>query len=1154
MTTNPHPQRTWFLQDEPLQDFDLQDQFSHKAYVRLLTTTIEELTPPFTLGLFGSWGIGKSSIVNDLTNNLNSNKAGTTAVTVDIWKYSDNSLRRQFLYDLQVGLRKAKELKASTDYVKEAYLERVEESTTQQKFSPRRLWILIPSFLSVFLLTLAAILILQEIDDPSILQAAIAAIFAPVALFLVSEITRAVVVVSTDTVTRPVHFSEDQFERTFLRMVKDTKCKKLVIIADNLDRCSHELVVDTLSTIKTFLEPQGAKCIFIIPCDDTAIRQHVKTVYKVFDNSGNSSIAFDSDAYVTEYLRKFFNGSIRIDPFLPEEIEPYLDHLLQQLKITQHMAASDIKEIIQMVGMLFHGNPRELKQLLNNLTSRYLTAKERELGPFPQINPPITDNVLFLAKVVALEMRFPDLYRKFTSDGTLFTEINDAVVGIDPAPEVLNSLQDTANWSLFSHFLRATPHIGAKNPKAFFQLKQSPQEVAIPDYAELESALRRGDDEYVLKAYAEGTPDSNFARSVVVARRISDWSTRGYDSYARSAIEIAATLYNQKKDSSAMLAQEATKTIATTRSLRNTLDQFQRHVNIFGILEEATPSHRTIIHDAYIQVFAGTATQEGNQTIQLQQALARLFVSHLSSLSSQQRESLKSTISDWGHRRPTLLEVFSSTPEARAVLIEPAAVVGAVQQLSIEDFARATVMRDGRRSYHPTFQALFRCQDFKDENLASEVAQKLGELAQGALEQDNVAASVVTPFIGEQLASIFDQCDVDHLVQYTATLRTLYDAAPPVRKTRIFSFMYRHFARLPDENKDEIMGTLTQDYVSSSSIEELCQLVTHHKDPLYRDAPWASFVDSLSQRWASVLDIVDAKNELSAIMAVLMPDDNDFVIDLAVGILKIHNIHQVVSLGVDVLSGLPKNNRGKGLAVPIFEEMLHLSANASSDEQEILLESILMNRSLHTKAYETKVDERVVELIDKGVAFQEVALTALETVYAIDGELLPRYITILRHLVDWFLKQSPDTPLQPLSLAWLERVIELREQILDRTSRMDRLARWLVDKQRMSLPLEERVGTARLLVSFGQLSEELLHEFVPALVNQSETASDESSRDMFGDILLDCYRVNGQHDGDVWRDLDDYRRRLATGDDAQKRLGRKLSTQMSSIRRAAAQA
>ena len=138
MTQASPPQRTWFLKDEPLSNLQGQDRSNHNAYVNLLVKAIRELTPPFTLGVFGSWGVGKSSIANDLGDKLAQNSSDTRTATIDVWKYSDDSLRRQFLFDLQQDLHRQKALPKDRDYVQEVYEEKTEERPGQQRFDITR--------------------------------------------------------------------------------------------------------------------------------------------------------------------------------------------------------------------------------------------------------------------------------------------------------------------------------------------------------------------------------------------------------------------------------------------------------------------------------------------------------------------------------------------------------------------------------------------------------------------------------------------------------------------------------------------------------------------------------------------------------------------------------------------------------------------------------------------------------------------------------------------------------------------------------------------------------------------------------------------------------------------------------------------------------
>jgi len=261
----------------------------------------------------------------------------------------------------------------------------------------------------------------------------------------------------------------------------------MVILIDNLDRCSNERVVETLSVVKTYLEPKGKKCIFVIPCDDAAIKQHIKTAYPILTASGDKT---GSEEYADEYLRKFFGTSIRISPFIQTEIEPYIADLLGRIRLTEKMSEDDVTRMVQLIGAAFTENPRRIKQFLNNLTAKYLLVIERETGPDRLISPPISDKLLFLAKVSVIEAKFEE-FAEFVADDNLYGEVNLALEpGKAGSEKANNILKKNPGLRLF---LLATRDITAPNPKAFFHLKQSTQETNIPNYNEFLNSVRAGD-------------------------------------------------------------------------------------------------------------------------------------------------------------------------------------------------------------------------------------------------------------------------------------------------------------------------------------------------------------------------------------------------------------------------------------------------------------------------------------------------------------------------------------------------------------------------------------------------------------------------------------------------------------------------------------
>ena len=1152
------PQRNWFLKDEPLSNLQGQDRFNHNAYVNLLVTAIRELTPPFTLGVFGSWGVGKSSIVNDLGNRLGQDNSDTRAVTIDVWKYSDDSLRRQFLFDLQKDLHRQKALPKDRDYVQEVYEEKTEERPGQQRFDITRLRALALPLILTFALTGVGIGLLLIWNIPIPFQALLAAFVPPFALYFVSEFSRSVVVVSKDVITRPVYFSEDQFERRFEEIVKDAKCSKLVIVVDNLDRCPHELVVDTLSAIKTFLEPKGErKCIFVIPCDDNAIRQHVKAAYRIFSDNHTNNGTPDNDKYTTEYLRKFFSGSIKIDPFLPEEIESYIEHLLSQIKLTENMPGQEMNSLVQMVGFLFQENPRQLKQFLNNLTSKYLLAKEREAGPSPQINPPITDNKLFLSKVVAIETRFPDTYRMFRNDDTLFLDVHSAAVTLSRAGEAKGLLKDSDGSALLENFLRTTGDITADNPKAFFHLKQSGQEARIPNFTQFDSALRLGDIERARKAYDEGNQETNAARTDVLIRRVFDWSQKGYGSYALNAIRVAVAMREIPTADGQHISREVVRALATAPVLLTEIYQLQDPDAMFEMTEHALPDHRHTVQDAYIEYFTSELSihhADQDNEAQIHNLIAKSFVHHLASLSSEQKSKVRTSISAMDMVRPTLLEILSSTQQAKEAFIELATLHKAVGNMKAEDLATFSGSPRRRDEYDSTFLVLIRCQELGDQSLGDETAQKLAELLEYATSQDNDAVFWYTCKPASELASLLDMAGRDQIDRLISYLRQKYQSVQHEQKGMLVELMCRHFGRTSDSNRDGINNILTHDFIPSLPAEHVVGLLALHKDPNFAAAPWDQINARLSHRLTAEADTAKASELMESISSALAPDDFELLMALATSILERPETQRATQLVQQVLVGLPRNNKGKGLANPVFESTLSLSGQAADPgNKNLLLHMAMQHHELHTREYKARLDDHILGLIVGSDPLAQVGFQALKSGYANGGLSEERYIAVLRGFADWLVKQPPRTPLQAPIPEWLDEIISRKDSVLAGDGRKEAMIQWLSDRQEESLPAEERQQTLRHLVSFGQLPTEVLLELVPKLVYQAQNSPDEPARSTIVESLLSFYESNDPLNQDLWSDLNDYRRRLLNGDDTQKQLGRKLARRMRDIRRNAGQ-
>ena len=74
------------------------DQFKHFHYVRVLLDVLEKCQTPFNIGLYGKWGVGKSSIVHMLREKIEKEKSDEYKyVEVDAWGLSGESLQQGIL-------------------------------------------------------------------------------------------------------------------------------------------------------------------------------------------------------------------------------------------------------------------------------------------------------------------------------------------------------------------------------------------------------------------------------------------------------------------------------------------------------------------------------------------------------------------------------------------------------------------------------------------------------------------------------------------------------------------------------------------------------------------------------------------------------------------------------------------------------------------------------------------------------------------------------------------------------------------------------------------------------------------------------------------------------------------------------------------------
>lgn len=390
-----------FIVDEEI-NLNESDFLKTKIYADNLTKIIQNAEPNkvFTIGLFGNWGTGKSSIVK--TSEKDFDEKEVRFITYDAWQYVNDSFRRMFLRKLREDLRYEE-----SDLMRKFYENESTDLGNKYQLSSTRLAIIIGGLiLSLAILTFIPF----DIDY----KLSVFSIFTLLGL-LITIISGSFHQLKI-SVTKPHLFAPEQFEECFKEIVSNSlsrtntanrvlkwvrrnnsiqNLKKLVIVMDNIDRCSADIAYNLLTDVKTFLCSEPYSIVFVIPVDDDALKKHILKTGKE-----------DCDKESEEFLRKFFNVTIRIKPYGETDMYSFAKQISEKSGI-------DFKpETINVASKEYAKSPRRIIQLFNNLLAE-MNYYDADF---------IRKNETLICCIIIYREEYPGYYKKIINSPKIINE------------------------------------------------------------------------------------------------------------------------------------------------------------------------------------------------------------------------------------------------------------------------------------------------------------------------------------------------------------------------------------------------------------------------------------------------------------------------------------------------------------------------------------------------------------------------------------------------------------------------------------------------------------------------------------------------------------------------------------------------------------
>lgn len=434
----------------------IEDLIGFRVHAELIRDVVlDDTVLPVTIGVFGDWGSGKTSIMKMLQTELAKNEK-VAVVYFDAWLFegyddAKSALISSILKQLMDNRRFPAELKdKATKLIKRVNWMRLMKMGWDNVALPAVLAYATGGATAVpAVMTSIKALFGKAEENP-----------------LKSESAEKILKEAEEDEVTEVKDFRDKFGE----LLRDSKFKSLVVLIDDLDRCSPDRIVENLEAIRLFLNVD--KTAFIIGADQRIVRHGIAVRYHQALDAARTSPTLDenpaeaAEQLVRDYVEKLIQVPYPLPRLSPAEIETYLSLLFakrdlpsidfekclsecEKLRAANRFGPFGLSDIQQALGSKplppvlkealsftagaahlitenLKGNPRQVKRFLNAFVLRRKLAKVAKMDT-------LRDDVLLKLMLLEYsnETRFRELARWHEEQGETPKEIHDMEGGKD---------------------------------------------------------------------------------------------------------------------------------------------------------------------------------------------------------------------------------------------------------------------------------------------------------------------------------------------------------------------------------------------------------------------------------------------------------------------------------------------------------------------------------------------------------------------------------------------------------------------------------------------------------------------------------------------------------------------------------------------------
>jgi KAP P-loop protein len=438
---------------------------------------MDESLLPASIGVYGDWGSGKSSIMSISQNSLKELDKSIMIINFNAWLFEDygdtkKTVINRILDELEIELEQ-------------------KEKPTNKLVKLRR---------SVNLFDLSSLLVK---NSPTIMSTIINPLnFGEMTKTIGSDLEAYIrnIKENYEALTSHKSLRDDisNFREQFGALIQESGLSRVVIYIDEMDRCLPDTILEIFEAMRLFLF--DGKVAFVFGADERQISYAIRQKYSdsIFDVEHKINIG-------KEYLEKIIQYPIRIPTMTVSETEMYLTLLfcsklidnqsfanfktkcIEQFRLNttkfqlpDNIELSDREEILDAYSLSkrissllnsgLNGNPRQFKRFLNEFEMRKNVAEFKNI----KINEQVLVKMMMLQYVKPnIFMDFIDLYGKGELDLVLNAYKSYGNVETKKQKNTNSSHEKKWKDDWFEKWMNEAPNIEQENLEPYFYLSRN---------------------------------------------------------------------------------------------------------------------------------------------------------------------------------------------------------------------------------------------------------------------------------------------------------------------------------------------------------------------------------------------------------------------------------------------------------------------------------------------------------------------------------------------------------------------------------------------------------------------------------------------------------------------------------------------------------